>query len=122
MVNEGGDIGVELIDAAIDAALDRLVGGQREPARRKVEAIALIAGELRLWRVAGTNDSFRLTPTIFGPKMDGGYGASAHEVAGRRERPLWVEPSDPNVASRTAGIGAKSSSGRILAKVGNPPN
>ena len=51
------------------------MGEQREPARRKVEAIALIAGELRLWRVAGTNDSFRLTPTIFGPKMDGGYGA-----------------------------------------------
>lgn len=51
------------------------MGEQREPARRKVEAIALIAGELRLWRVAGTNDSFQLTPTIFGPKMDGGYGA-----------------------------------------------
>jgi hypothetical protein len=47
MVNEGGDIGVELIDAAIDAALDRLVGEQREPARRKVEVIALTAGELR---------------------------------------------------------------------------
>ena len=30
MVDEGGDIGVELIDAAIHAALDRLVGEQRE--------------------------------------------------------------------------------------------
>ena len=29
MVNEGGGIGVELIDAAIEAALDRLVGEQR---------------------------------------------------------------------------------------------
>lgn len=76
MVNEGGDIGVELIDAAIDAALDQLVGEQREPARCKVEVIALIAGELRLWRVAGTNDSFQRSPQpIFGSKMDGGYGA-----------------------------------------------
>jgi hypothetical protein len=95
MVNEGGDIGVELIEAAIDAALDRLVGEQQEPARCKVEVIALIAGELRLWRVAGTNDSFRLTPTIFGPKMDGGYGASPAESrpvtigwSARREQPF----------------------------------
>jgi len=95
MVYEGGDIGVELIDAAIHAALDRLVGEQREPARRKVEVIALMAGELRFWRVAGANDSFRLTPTIFGPKMDGGYrGKLRHSsrrhlmAARRRERNL----------------------------------
>jgi hypothetical protein len=51
------------------------VGEQWEPARRKVEVIAHIAGELRLWRVAGTNDSFQLTPSIFGPKINGSYEA-----------------------------------------------
>jgi hypothetical protein len=31
-VDEGGDVGLEFIDAAMDAALDLLVGEQREPA------------------------------------------------------------------------------------------
>ena len=49
-LDEGGDIGLELIDAAMDAALDLLIGEQREPAfdlvepggagRREVEVIA----------------------------------------------------------------------------------
>ena len=49
-MNKGSDIGLELIDAAMDAALDLLVGEQREPAfdlvepggagRREVEVIA----------------------------------------------------------------------------------
>ena len=56
-LNEGGDIGLELIDAAMDAALDLLVGEQREPAfelveprgagRREVEVIAWVAGQPR---------------------------------------------------------------------------
>ena len=55
-LDEGGDIGLELIDAAMDAALDLLIGEQREPAfdlvepggagRREVEVVARVAGEL----------------------------------------------------------------------------
>ena len=55
VLNEGSDIGLELIDAAMDAALDLLVGEQREPAfdlvepggagRREVEVVARVAGE-----------------------------------------------------------------------------
>ena len=54
-LNKGCDIGLELIDAAMDAALDLLVGEQREPAfdlveqggagRREVEVVARVAGE-----------------------------------------------------------------------------
>ena len=54
-LNKGSDIGFELIDAAMDAALDLLVGEQREPAfdlvepggagRREVEVVARVAGE-----------------------------------------------------------------------------
>jgi len=54
-LNKGSDIGFELIDAAMDAALDLLVGEQREPAfdlvepggagRREVEVVARLAGE-----------------------------------------------------------------------------
>ena len=53
-MNKGSDIGLELIDAAMDAALDLLVGEQREPAfdlvepggagRREVEVVARVAG------------------------------------------------------------------------------
>ena len=78
-----------------DAALDRLVGEQWEPARRKVEVIAHIAGELRLWRVAGTNDSFRLTPSIFGPKMNGGYGAGGAVPGAEAERRVSGFESGP---------------------------
>jgi len=56
-LDEGGDIGLEPIDAAMHAALDLLVGEQREPAfdlvepggagRREVEVIARVAGEPR---------------------------------------------------------------------------
>src|SRR6516164_8278116 len=64
-LDEGGDIGPELIDAAMDAALDLLIGEQREPAfdlvepggagRREVEVIARVAGEPRFdgWRFVG---------------------------------------------------------------------
>ena len=64
-LNEGSDIGLELIDAAMDAALDLLVGEQREPAfdlvepggagRREVEVVARVAGEPRFdgWRFVG---------------------------------------------------------------------
>ena len=54
-LNESGDIGFELLDTAMDAALDLLVGEQREPAfdlikpggagRRKMHVIARVAGE-----------------------------------------------------------------------------
>jgi hypothetical protein len=37
VLNEGSDIGLELIDAAMDAALDLLVGEQREPAFDLIE-------------------------------------------------------------------------------------
>jgi len=56
-LDEGGDIGLEPIDAAMHATLDLLVGEQREPAfdlvepggagRREVEVIARVAGEPR---------------------------------------------------------------------------
>ena len=52
-LDEGGDIGLEPIDAALHAALDLLVGEQREPAfdlvepggagRGEVEVIARVA-------------------------------------------------------------------------------
>ena len=55
-LNKGCDIGLELIDAAMDAALDLLVGEQGEPAfdlvepggagGREVEVVARVAGEL----------------------------------------------------------------------------
>ena len=55
--DEGGDIGLELIDAAMDAALDLLVGEESKPAfdvvqpggagRGEVEVIARVAGEPR---------------------------------------------------------------------------
>ena len=54
-LNEGSNVGLELIDAAMGAALDLLVGEQREPAfdlvepggagRREVEVVARVAGE-----------------------------------------------------------------------------
>ena len=54
-MNEGRDVGLELIYAAMDTALDLLIGEQREPAfdlvepggagRREVEVIAPVAGE-----------------------------------------------------------------------------
>ena len=64
-LDEGGDIGLEPIDAAMRAALDLLVGEQREPAfdlvepggagRREVEVIARVAGEPGFdgWRFVG---------------------------------------------------------------------
>ena len=52
---EGGDVGLEFVDTAMDAALDLLVGEQREPAldlvepggagRREVQVIAPVADE-----------------------------------------------------------------------------
>src|SRR5438552_6452189 len=57
-VDEGGDVGLELIDAAMDAALDLLVGEESKPAfdlvqpggagRGEVEVIARVAGEPRV--------------------------------------------------------------------------
>ena len=64
-MDEGGDIGLELIDAAMHAALDLLVGEQREPAcnlvepggagRREMKVIARVAGEpgFDRWRFVG---------------------------------------------------------------------
>ena len=56
-MNKGCDIGLELIDAAMDAALDLLVGEESKPAfyliepggagRGEVEVIARVAGEPR---------------------------------------------------------------------------
>src|SRR5215471_5354116 len=54
-LNESGDVGLEVLDTAMDAALDLLVGEQREPAfdlikpggagRREVQVTARVAGE-----------------------------------------------------------------------------
>src|SRR5215469_6322876 len=54
-LNESGDVGLEFLDTAMDAALDLLVGEQREPAfdlnkpraagRRKMPVMAWVAGE-----------------------------------------------------------------------------
>ena len=63
----------------------------------KVEVIAPVAGQRRLWRVAGTNDSFGVTPTIFGPNMDGGYGGTGRH-RGRRQR---VTAMGPSLAARS---------------------
>ena len=64
-LDEGRDIGLEPTDAAMHAALDLLVGEQREPAfdlvepggagRGEVEVIARVAGEPRFdgWRFVG---------------------------------------------------------------------
>ena len=59
-LDEGGDIGLEPIDATMHAALDLLVGEQREPAfdlikpgsagRREVQVTARVAGEPALDR------------------------------------------------------------------------
>ena len=43
-LNKGSDIGFELIDAAMDAALDLLVGEQREPA---FDLVALVGVKWR---------------------------------------------------------------------------
>ena len=54
-LDEGGNVGLEFVDAAMDAALDLLVGEQREPAldlvepggagRREMQVIARVSGE-----------------------------------------------------------------------------
>ena len=54
-LNESGDVGLEVLDTAMDAALDLLVGEQREPAfdlikpggagRCEVQVTARVAGE-----------------------------------------------------------------------------
>ena len=59
-LDEGGDGGLELVDAAMDAAFDLLVGEERKPAldlvepggagRREVEVVTPVAGEPRLDR------------------------------------------------------------------------
>jgi hypothetical protein len=56
-LDEGGDVGLEILDAAMDAAFDLLVGEQREPAfdlvqpggagRREVEVVARVVGKPR---------------------------------------------------------------------------
>jgi len=62
-LDEGGDIGLEPIDATMHAALDLLVGEPREPAfdlvepggagRCEVEVVARVAGELSFDRRCG---------------------------------------------------------------------
>ena len=59
-LDEGGDGGLELVDAAMDAAFDLLVGEERKPAldlvqlggagRREVEMVTRVAGEPRFDR------------------------------------------------------------------------
>ena len=54
-LDEGGDVGLQFLDAAMNAALDLFVGEQREPAfnlvqpgsagRREVQVIARVAGQ-----------------------------------------------------------------------------